>query len=310
MDPIISSLSRKQHGLVTRAQLSPPLSRRQVDRLVGCGDLELVRRGVYRVAGAPVTWQQHLLAACLARSGSCASFRAAAALWGLPGFDPEELEITVPGSNRARLEGVIVHESQVWGPDHLAMKAQIPVTSAARTLCDLSALSAVVAPWMIERATDDALRRKIVTLRALTRAAEALEGRGRLRSTVTRAILDDRQPGYHPGDSEPEKRISDLLVRAGLPRPVPQYRIRLGKRTVRADLAYPELMIVMEYDSWEFHSSRTAFDNDAERRNQMRLAGFTVLEFTSKSSDRSIVDTVTAARDRASVTLLPPAVAN
>ena len=52
-------------------------------------------------------------------------------------------------------------------------------------------------------------------------------------------------------------------------------------------------MIVMEYDSWEFHSSRSAFDNDARRRNQMRLAGYNVLEFTSKSSDRDIIDTVT-----------------
>ena len=64
--------------------------------------LEPVRIGVYRVGGAPQTWHQDLMAACLAAgSDSRVSFRAAAALWELEGFSPDVLEITVAGTHRA-----------------------------------------------------------------------------------------------------------------------------------------------------------------------------------------------------------------
>ena len=301
MDAFFRSTSRRQQGLITRAQLADQLKPHQIDRRVAEGQLELVRRGVYRVAGAPETWEQHLLAACLARPGSVASFRAAAFLWALPGFNQDVFEITVPGIRRARLDGVSVHESQIWGPRHIARRSGIPVSSVARVLCDLSALSGSVAPITIERAVDDALRRKILTMRALETVARDLSGRGRRRSTVTRAIVDARVPGYHPGESEPEKRIAKLLERSGLPRPVAQHRVRIGKQTLRADLAYPELGIVIEYDSDAFHLTKSAHDADARRRNRLRLAGWTVLEFTSASSDREIIETVTRARLRASV---------
>jgi hypothetical protein len=42
---------------------------------------------------------------------SVASFRSAATLWLLAGFDDDVLEITVPGTTRARLDGVIVHQA-------------------------------------------------------------------------------------------------------------------------------------------------------------------------------------------------------
>src|SRR6476646_2145422 len=113
-------------------------------------------------------------------TASSPAIRSAAALWDLEGFTDDVVEITVPGSNRARLEGVIVHESTVFGPLHLGIVDRIPVASAARTLCDLTA---VARPWMIDRAVDEALRRSIVDLRTLTRVAHDLEGRGRLRCT-------------------------------------------------------------------------------------------------------------------------------
>ena len=138
MDEFFRSKSRRQHGLITRQQLAERLKPRQIDHRVVEGQLKLVRRGVYRVAGAPETWEKHLLAACLARPGSVASFRAAAAVWRLPGFDPDVLEITVEGIRRARLDGVIVHESQVWGPRHIARRSGIPC-HPSRACCATSA---------------------------------------------------------------------------------------------------------------------------------------------------------------------------
>jgi very-short-patch-repair endonuclease len=204
----------------------------------------------------------------------------------------------VPRARRARLDGVIVHDSVVVGRAHVSTVRGSPTASVARTLTDLSA---VVPQWMVERAVDDALRRNLVGMRTLTRVAEELSGRGRRRSTVTRAVADARQTGVDPGESDPEARLARLLVSAGLPAPVHQHRVRVGNRTRRLDLAYPESMIAIEYDGWAYHSQRSAFDADRARANELELLGWTVLRFTSASTDDAIVATVSAALLRASV---------
>jgi very-short-patch-repair endonuclease len=290
----LAPIARRQHGLVTTTQALQVLPPGQVEWLVRTRKLEPVRRSVYRAAGAPETWLQHLLAACLARPGSYASFRAAAALWLLEGFVPGELEITVAGTSRARLAGVTVHESRVGGPVHVDVRSGIPVSSMARTLCDLTA----VRPTMVERAVDEALRRKLVTLRALAAVADDLAGRGRSRCTVMRAILEHRLPGYEPGDSRPEQRLVDVLARAGLPAPTRQHAVSIGGKRYRIDLCYPEAKIAIEYDGWDHHKGRRAFDADRARGNDLVLLGFQLLRFTSKSSDQTVVDTVSAALAR------------
>jgi very-short-patch-repair endonuclease len=295
----IAPIARRQHGLVTTTQVLEQANAGQLDWLLRTGNLEPVRRGVYRTAGAPESWLQHLLAACLARPGSYASFRAAAALWRLEGFDADLLEITVPGTSRARLDGVVVHESRVVGPAHTAIRNGIPVSSAARTLCDLTAVVPVRRKWLVERAVDEALRRKLVTVRRLGAVADDLAGRGRMRCTVMREILEHRTPGYDPGESEPERRIVDVLLRAGLPEPVRQHPVTLGGRRYRIDLCYPEHKIAIEYDGWEHHRGRRAFDADRARGNDLVILGYQLLRFTSKSSDQTIAETVAAALARA-----------
>ena len=235
------------------------------------------------------------MAACLASDRAVASFRPAAALRMLPGFDPEVLEITVEGTRRMRLAGVVVHESQVWGPGHVATRMGIPCTSVARTLCDLTAFAT---PWTVARAVDDARRRKLVTPPDLRRVADALDGKGRRRCTTMREILAERLPGYDPGGSAAERRLARVLIRAGLPAPVPQHRIHTGVRTVRVDFAYPEHGVVIEYDGWDHHRGRSAFDGDRARGHELELLGLTVLRFTSAAKDATVVAQVRAALER------------
>jgi very-short-patch-repair endonuclease len=85
------------------------------------------------------------------------------------------------------------------------------------------------------------------------------------------------------------------LVAAGLPEPVLQHRITLGKRRCRIDLAYPDSKIAIEVDSWEYHGSRTAFDEDRARANDLVVAGWRVLRFTSAITDAQAAATVRAA---------------
>src|SRR5437899_5534746 len=97
-DAAIAPIARRQLGLLTHAQALDVLSSHELKERLRARRLEPIRRGVYRVAGAPESWRQHLLAACFAAGdGAVASFRAATILWGLNGFCSETLEITVPG---------------------------------------------------------------------------------------------------------------------------------------------------------------------------------------------------------------------
>ncbi len=289
-------VARHQRGLLTRRQALGALSAKQIETRLRDGLLERERRGVYRLAGVARSWEQALLGACLAVPGAIASHSAAAALHRLDPAPLRQFEITVPRQHPVRLDSVTVHDSQFLGPPNRTTVLAIPSTSVARTLYDLSA---VLRPWELERALDDALRRRLLTIRQLAAIADQLDGRGRRRCTVTRDILDERASGFHPGDSHPEVRIARLLVAAGLPAPVQQYRVRLGQREVRIDLCYPEQRIAIEYDGWEFHSTRSAFDRDRARANDLVVLGFQVLRFTSRSSDQTIVETVVAAHRRA-----------
>ena len=213
---------------------------------------------------------------------------------GLP--EPVGIELTVVRSRRVRLDGVIVHQTDRLGSRDVTTKHGIPVTTVARTLCDLTADHHV---GVLAALVDDALRRKQVTLAGLRRVAEELDGRGRPRCTVMREILADRQAGFDPGGSAQEVRVAKLLVAAGLPAPVPQHTFRIGGRSYRVDLAYPNSGVVIEYDGWDFHSGRRAFHGDRARGNQLELLGLTVLRFTSAFTDAQIVADVRSALERA-----------
>ena len=269
-------------GLITREEALSTVSARRLRTLIEHGAIVRVRPGVLRVVGAPESWRQHLLAVCLAAGpGACASFRAAAALWALPGSAQDALEITTPIGRRVRLRGVTVHVTSVTGPRHTTSVGGIPVTTPARTLCDLTA---VASPTSIERAIEDALRRRLTTESAMASVFADLATPGRRRSTVMRELLAERIPGIERTESEPDARLVRIIRRAGLPEPVLQHRLRLESRAIRLDLAYPEQRVAIEYDGWDVHRQRSVFERDRARDNELTLRGWTVLRFTAKTS--------------------------
>ncbi|MFN2589662.1 MAG: type IV toxin-antitoxin system AbiEi family antitoxin domain-containing protein [Actinomycetota bacterium] len=83
----IARILARQHGLITRKQaLHVGLSPRSIYQRLETGSWERAQRGVYRLAAAPGSWHQHVLAACLAAGPSAvASHRSAAALWDFSG---------------------------------------------------------------------------------------------------------------------------------------------------------------------------------------------------------------------------------
>src|SRR5262249_7315714 len=161
------------------------VTRRQLEHLLAQARLEHVLPGVYRIAGSPESWEQMALAAVLSSGpGAVVSFLAAAHLWNLAGFwEQPQSEITTPSRRRTRLRDVIVHDSEILDGIHVDRRRRVPVTSVARTLCDLTACCS---PNQVGRALDDALRRKLTSLRRVGAVFDDLATRGRRRSTVMR----------------------------------------------------------------------------------------------------------------------------
>lgn len=268
----IDRRARGQYGLITWAQLldaGVPAS--SIGRLVERGALIRVFPGVYRVAGAPVTWHQRQLAAVLAAgSDAAASHRAGAHLWDLWDGEPH-VEISVPRRQSLRLPGVIVHRTR--DPMRIHNRKGIPVTTPMRVVIDIGA---VVSADVVETVLDRAEVSRLLSVATVEWELAAVARPGRRGSGALRTVLDRRALLETPPDGMLEPRFARLLKQAGLAPAVFQFPV--GKYEV--DFAYPELMIAIEVDGYGPHASRRAFQSDRDRQNVLVGRGWMVLRFT------------------------------
>jgi very-short-patch-repair endonuclease len=287
----LNQIAASQHSLITVDQaFVAGLSPGQIRHKLATGEWLIMRRRVYAVGGVPPTWAQAVAAAALSlQPGAWVSHSTAGRLWGLPAVTGEEIDILVDLDRRVRMAGVRTHRSQALFSADLTHHLRIPVTSPERTLVDLSATLDEAA---LGRILDDALRRRLIRLERLRACVGRLGKSPGRRPVLVHALLAARLPGYDPGDSDLETRVLRALVAAGLPVPVQQYRVRLGGRTYRIDLAYVPEKIAIEPDGWDSHRTRSAFDADRVRANALVLDGWTLLRFTSRSTDGDIVASV------------------
>ena len=240
----------------------------------------LLYDNVYRMGGAPPTWRGDLLAACWAAGPTAlASFVAAAALRKLPSGQEGVVEITCDRWHRTRHEGLVVHESLLLDDEDRDEVEGIPCTSTARTLFDLARK---LSPPMLNANIDSAVRRDLVSLDELRRTSTRLATKGRPGGRKFRAAVSARTGTSALPESVPERLLADMLVRHGLPTPVHQFVVRdeLGGFVARVDLAYPEWMIVIEYDSVEHHTGTAAHIRDATRRDAIGDQHYAVLTAT------------------------------
>jgi very-short-patch-repair endonuclease len=266
----VAARAAAQHGLITYAQgMRCGLAEDALRRWAQAGRAERVRAGVYRLSGAPDTWEQRLLALALS-TGGVASHRAAARLWGLG--DWPELEVTVRGAGRRRGRGE-VHRSADLAERHVTVRGGIPVTHPMRTLVDLGA---VLGRPAVEDALEQALIARVCSVVAVERVLDDVACKGRAGAGVIRAVLDERALGRARPDGLVEARMARLLREHGLPEPRFQYRVGRFK----LDFAYPEVRLALEVDGFEAHGSPRAMQHDLERQNRLVNLGWTVLRFT------------------------------
>jgi very-short-patch-repair endonuclease len=286
----INEITSRQLGLITRAQarragLSPDATRHRLEH----GIWVQRRPGLYAVAGVPGSWEQDVLGAVLlAGELAWASHATSARFWRYLGFEDEEwLEVTTPLEKRVRQGGVTVHRSGIIEDRDLRVVRAVPCMSPARTIVDLSSRLSID---RLGRLVDDGLRRGLLTVSGLDHEVRRFWKYAPGRSPKTlEAVLTDRVPGYHGTKSDLEQDVYEAIVNGGLPAPVRQYKIVVNGEPYYIDLAYPERLIAIEADGFDFHRGRAVFDADRARQNDLVNLGWLVLRFTSAFRDERIV---------------------
>lgn len=291
----IAWVAARQLGLITVAQLKAAgVGRGSIARRVANGQLHQVFRGVYLV-GHPVPLPGALeLAGVLACGGAAfVSHHSAAHLWGLTKGAPDEVEVTVVARDCRSRDGLRVHTVRRLDARDRGRCMGIPITSAARTVIDVSATAAYEhAEWMIAEAS--AL--KLAGERELLAAADRAPNRAGV--ALVRAILG--QPGGpRRTRSDGERALLRLIRAARLPVPATDVPL-LG---FTADYLWPEQRLIVELDSYPAHGHRAAFERDHRRDIVHRDAGYEVIRFTGRQLEREpyyVLTVIARALDRRS----------
>lgn len=309
----LDQIASRQFGLVARSQLQTlGLSARQIEWRLSRGALILVRYRVYRVAGAPVRWEQSVLSAVLAAKATATiSHQTAAAIWQLKHSDRHSAGIHVIANRLVRIKGVTCHVASLPA-EQCTKHAGIPITTRERTIVDLAG---ALDQRQLGECVDDALRRGLIRLEKLRRlvtdadkaaaAADSKDCDPRPLEARHRTLAD-RIVGYRPDDSDFETRMNAEWDRMGLPPAQRQYRVRCGNKTYRLDVAIPDTKIGIEWESLAHHGTRSGIDNDSNRRADLTAAGWVILSFTWNSQPERIARAVFRLwRDRGGLTTLP-----
>jgi very-short-patch-repair endonuclease len=251
---VIAETAGRQHGNVTRGQLlRAGVSARQIDRRLISGALIPIHRGVYRVGHRGPSAHATYMAAVLAcGDGALLSGLAAAHLLGLTKRPPSMPEVTT--KTERRIEGIRTVRTR--RERHRTIWFGIPVTSPAETVIDL-------APTLDDHNLARAVHEAQIK-HGLTPAQ--VEAALRRPSAKLAAILTGET---RVSLSALERRFKELLSEDDLPLPVTNVRVD----SHYVDCRWPEHRLTVELDSYRFHNTRHAWEQDRRREREARARG-------------------------------------
>ena len=292
-DHALAELAARQHGVVSVAQLIRlGLRPSSIKHRVRIGRLHRVYRGVYAVGYKRLTLDGRYMAAVLAcGERAVLSHRSAGDLWGLR-TGGSRTEVTVP-RGRHGPQGIQVHETRRIPP--ATTRDNIPLTTLGRTLVDLAD---VVSRPRLERAFDDAERLQILDVNAIHPIP------GRMGTKAITALITERRI-IPETKSELERRFAEFIREAGLPWPVFNTLVE----EIEVDVLWRDQRLVVELDSWEYHRTRKAFEDDRAKEPILRLAEYNIIRVTSRrlTDDRpALLAQIRTFLDRGAL-IIPPA---
>jgi very-short-patch-repair endonuclease len=251
----VAELARRSHGVVTRAELfAAGITKAEIDGRLRTGSLIAVFRGVYRVGHrAPSVEARYTAAVKAAGEGALLSGLAAAWLWGLVKGHAPPPEVSARAERR--IKGVKTRRVRRLGKG--TVWRGVPVTTVPATLIDLSSLLSFDA---LARAAHEATARYEVT--KVDNAPQRLS-----------AILEGDAPILL---SRLERRFRARLRERR--RELPLTNRPAGAHYV--DCRWPGRKLIVELDSYRFHKTRHAWEQDRERERDARRRGDVLRRYT------------------------------
>jgi predicted transcriptional regulator of viral defense system len=290
----ISALAQRQHGVVTRGQLTDiGLGVGAIDHRLRNGRLITLHRGVYALGHRALRPEGHLLAAVLACGpGAVLSHASAAAWWGLRSSSAAIVDVTVPtaAGRRRRRSTLRVHRRAALPAAEVTVREGIPITTPARTLFDLAS---VAGRRPLERAMDEAEVRGLFDRRSFEAVAAAHPTAPG--AAAFKAVLAEHTAGSTVTRSDLEELFIGFCDTYELDRPV----VNGTFAEFEVDFLWPAHRLGVEVDGWRFHRTRSAFERDRMRDAVLTAHGVRVLRFTDrqvKLRPQEVLEAIVAAR--------------
>ena len=261
MEAKLAWIASGSHGVVTRAELlRAGVSSDEIGHRVRSGLLIRVHRGVYRVghrAASTEAWYLAAVKAC--GDGALLADGAAAHLYSvIKGPAPQPVVLT---PTERDLDGITTRRAKAIHPRDATKYRGIPITTVPRTLVDLAAhlsfddLARAVHEAEVLHKTTPAHVEAVLARRPRAKGAAKL-----------RAILNGDIPVTL---SELERAFLDLLKDAGLPRPI----TNKPAGAKRVDCRWPDHRLTVELDSYRYHNTRHAWEQDRRREREAYARG-------------------------------------
>lgn len=253
-------------GVLATRELLTVVSRKALEVGVKAGRFIRIRRGVYALQPPGVAAR---LAALDRASGKriVACMNTAAAMYGFDTEPDQRLHILDPGIRIRPSADLMVHQ-RIGAPlklvhGRLATSPAWTAVELARTLRRARALAVLDAALHIESCTVADLH------------AAVAEQKGR-RGIVRVRELAQHADGRAESPMESEARL--VFIDGGLPSAELQYEIvdRHGKLW-RVDFAWPEFMVIAEYDSVEWHANPDGWKHDKMKTARLQECGWTTV---------------------------------
>ena len=264
----IARIAERQHGVVTRVELlGAGITKAEIEARLASGALLREYRGVYRVGHrAPSVEARYMAAVKAGGPGALLAGSAAAHLLGIVKGPPPAPTVLTP--KHRRLREVRTRVCRGRRPSDRTIVRGIPVTAAPFTLVDLAAELTISA---LARACHEAGVRYGTT----PRQVEAVLARrpNSPGAATVRAVLRGE---VRVALSELERRFLALLREHRLP--LPETNRPAGGR--RVDCRWPEHHLTVELDSYRYHSSRHAWEQDRRREREAHARGDQIRRYT------------------------------
>jgi very-short-patch-repair endonuclease len=246
--------------VVSRAELlAAGVTRQEIAHRLEVGALIPEFRGVYRAGHrAPSTEARYMAAVKACGQGAVLSGLAAAHLFGLVKGPAPQPEVTAP--TERRVNGVKTRRRRMDSRDATKWH-KIPITTVPRTLVDLSSLLPL-----------DGLARAVheAGVRHRTTPAQVEDALDRMpRASGSRVLRRVMRGDVHVTLSKLERRFLALLREHGLP--LPTTNQKAGAH--RVDCRWPDYSLTVELDSYTYHNSRHAWEQDRRREREAHARG-------------------------------------